>query len=453
MSPPRVQPAPVQPPPSASTSDPPPPASTRSSSSTGAPPAKDAGDRYERSGTPPTSSTSAVAPGVDLRLPDNAPRCTTPFCANDAQAAQSSQPKNWRNYGGLSSSVRDAVDGANDRTRLLHGSPALRSMIESDGFKSAGPANQLAMLRALDPPSQGTSDNLTRIVGSAGFRGLSPTEQQLTINRSRKLDSSRLIRATPDQLRQATQDATAKSGESIGFDAGRDNLPELPDSRRRPATVGAAADRNVAFAQEGQGPNPPRAAEVSTVQIGGKSVEVVVPKSIPAADRPRLLDMTVKSLRAMPEPALKELHAVYLKDGAPPQPGDEAGTTGANRYGEPLDISVYVDSLRGQKDLDQRMLHESGHIVSANLKNGYDYGSGRITMGPNAGKFPPGTGWAAWDAAMAKDNLRVSTYAGKDEREDLAETWRLYQTVKGTPDEPRMRALFPERWKLLGQIR
>ncbi len=62
---------------------------------------------------------------------------------------------------------------------------------------------------------------------------------------------------------------------------------------------------------------------------------------------------------------------------------------------------------------------------------------------------------------MKKDGLSASKYAhttpgadktaagGAPYADDFADTLLLYARVKGTPEEAKMRALFPERFKIL----
>ena len=53
------------------------------------------------------------------------------------------------------------------------------------------------------------------------------------------------------------------------------------------------------------------------------------------------------------------------------------------------------------------------------------------------------------DAAMASDGVHASQYAKNNHDEDFGESLQLYEQVRGTPQEAEMRALMPERFKLI----
>jgi hypothetical protein len=105
-----------------------------------------------------------------------------------------------------------------------------------------------------------------------------------------------------------------------------------------------------------------------------------------------------------------------------------------------------VDKTESEDFAASAVIHETGHMVSI-AKWGDDAKNGAK--------------WKPWRDAMAKDTLSPSQYAhgkpsaketaagGAPVHDDFAESVLLYQRVKGTKQEPEMRRLFPERFKIL----
>lgn len=81
------------------------------------------------------------------------------------------------------------------------------------------------------------------------------------------------------------------------------------------------------------------------------------------------------------------------------------------------------------------LTHEAGHAAQLDLFTPQDF--------------------AAWRQATVRDQGKVSGYAdssGQNLREDFAESWKQYLTVRGTPAESAFRKNFPERWGILDHI-
>ena len=54
---------------------------------------------------------------------------------------------------------------------------------------------------------------------------------------------------------------------------------------------------------------------------------------------------------------------------------------------------------------------------------------------------------------MASDKIVASKYAKSAPGEDFGETLQLYEQVRGTPQEAEIRALMPERFKIIDEIK
>jgi hypothetical protein len=106
-------------------------------------------------------------------------------------------------------------------------------------------------------------------------------------------------------------------------------------------------------------------------------------------------------------------------------------------------IDIFPTKVRpSQSDVDGSMIHETGHILS------------QRTWG---GQFPAfdslfHPGWERWRKAEEKDGSHASAYAKTARIEDFSETLRLYYSVKGTPEAAEVRALMPERFKLIDEL-
>ncbi len=82
------------------------------------------------------------------------------------------------------------------------------------------------------------------------------------------------------------------------------------------------------------------------------------------------------------------------------------------------------------------LLHETAHTLSFKYF-GQDYEA---------------AGWDPWRAAIAADGVRPSTYARKTVGEDFSESYALYWSVRGTAEEPQVRALMPQRFALIEEL-
>lgn len=100
-------------------------------------------------------------------------------------------------------------------------------------------------------------------------------------------------------------------------------------------------------------------------------------------------------------------------------------------------VQVYPSSANADlKEIETTLLHETGHSIS-----------NRILGGKKTDKP-----WDKWREAMTADGMNLSTYGKSSVNEDFAESWALWVPVRGTPAEAEVRALIPNRVKVMETI-
>lgn len=180
------------------------------------------------------------------------------------------------------------------------------------------------------------------------------------------------------------------------------------------------------------------------VEIEGKKIPVFMPKNPDPAMQYHSIDEVTKGLAALPKESrdlVKEVNVERVVNPDDAYWAKQYNTPGFHSYmtaGAAGTISIYpsVGSNPSQSYLDGTMIHETGHTLSRR-KWGDDEGDAR---------------WQPWKDAAAKDGVHASGYAKNSFGEDFAETLQLYQQVKGTPQEAEVRALMPERFKIIDAL-
>jgi hypothetical protein len=99
-------------------------------------------------------------------------------------------------------------------------------------------------------------------------------------------------------------------------------------------------------------------------------------------------------------------------------------------------VNLYPHADRSIDDIRGTVIHELGHVVSV------------WAWGPDASAAT----WDGWRGAIGKDGNPPSSLGGDVEREDFAETFKLYWQVIGTDKEKDMRALMPARFKIVDDL-
>ena len=208
-------------------------------------------------------------------------------------------------------------------------------------------------------------------------------------------------------------------------------------STRRPYTVhGPTNVANHAFAS---GNAPARRYEV---EVDGRRVPVFMPRTTNASDHS--IDQVARSIAALPASSRRVVTRVNVNPGRNPhdahwarvyrRPGFRSYMT-AGSSGQ-VDIYRMPGTPPSQTQMDQSMIHETGHTLS-NQRYGDSVNDRR---------------WNTWREAARSDGIVPSRYAQASPQEDFAESLVLYQRVRGTPQEAEVRAMMPARFRILDQM-
>jgi len=181
------------------------------------------------------------------------------------------------------------------------------------------------------------------------------------------------------------------------------------------------------------------------VEIDGKKVPVYVPKNPDPNLTYHSIDEVAKGLAAIPKASrdlIKQVNVEPIQNSEDAYWATQYNTPGFHSYmtaGAAGTVHIYPDlktaPKMSQDYLDVSLIHETGHILSQQKWGADD--------DPR---------WKDWQNAMASDGTHASQYAKKAQGEDFSETLKLYQMVKGTPKEAEIRALMPERFKIIDEI-
>ncbi len=327
----------------------------------------------------------------------------------------------------------------------LADSPQFRGL--NDGVKSTAIA-QIGN-HPTDPGARRTISDLTT---SPGFAGLPEAEQTRMLqyvggtndylsDRARP-EMDRLLRdpaytsASPaDQTARLRQFMTDQPG-IVGVTNG---LGHDFTAQRRPYTVSAPTAVDSHAFQSGAAP-----ALRYDVTIDGRTVPVYMPATTdPANGAFHNIDEVARGLAALPAANLALINSVRVDPQRNPQDAHWATTYNDPNFrsymtaGADGNVSIYPSATAtpAQSVVDASFIHETGHVLS-----GQRWGADSDAR------------WQPWQQAMASDGLRISNYAKNSQGEDFSETLTLYQMVRGTPQEAEMRALMPERFRILDEM-
>jgi len=176
------------------------------------------------------------------------------------------------------------------------------------------------------------------------------------------------------------------------------------------------------------------------ITIDGQTTPVYLPAEPDPALDYHGLDEVADGLVSLPAQSRERIERVDVNPGANPSDeywAEEYDSPGFRSYmtgGAEGIVSIFPseNGTPSQESLNGGLLHEVGHIVE-----GQDFGEEE---------------WATWEAAMESDGQSVSGYADNSRDEDFAETYKLYMSVIGTPEEAAAREQYPERFEILDQI-
>ncbi|HZI12179.1 MAG TPA: hypothetical protein VE153_17480 [Myxococcus sp.] len=329
------------------------------------------------------------------------------------------------------------------------------------GKAAAGPAEPklseatrkvLEQQLALHPKGSAAQKTLNALAASPGFTGLKEAEQQKLL---RYVGGTNTDVSTParggletlmgkDGFKKAT---AAKQTEQL-----RKFLTEQPAS---PGVVDTPKDafKDKRLPYKLHGPKDVKSHDFRggkadavkyEVEVDGKKIPVFLPKKPDAkAGEIHSIDEVAKGLAALPASSRALVKQVVVE--AKQNPDDAYW---AKQYKDPnfrsymtagADgiINVYPSKPKMTQDyLDGTLIHETGHTLSMK-KWGSDDTDKR---------------WNDWKNAVKSDGIIPSQYGKASVGEDFAETLVIYHQNKGTPRDAELRALMPERYKIIDEL-
>ena len=337
----------------------------------------------------------------------------------------------------------DAVDGTEDAETdegRFEGLP--------EGVQTL--ANEQLAKHTDDPRA---TEIITDLVESPGFAGLSEAEQTRmlnyvggdadVVNPGARTALGGVLDSTAYQSASAA-DQTQQLQTFLEDQPGRQAVVSLPnghfDATRGEYEIGEPTEVED-FDFRGSSEDALR----YEVEVGGRTIPVFMPATTdPANGNFHSVEEVAKGLAALPPSSLDSVTRIVVN----PQenPDDDFWR---KEYGDP-DFSSYMTASadgtatvyptrfpQTQTAFDSALTHETGHFVS-NGAWGYE----------SAG----GEGWDRWRAAIDSDGIAPSNYGTNNASEDFAETFSLYQAVRGTDQEAELRAVFPERFRIIDEL-
>lgn len=162
------------------------------------------------------------------------------------------------------------------------------------------------------------------------------------------------------------------------------------------------------------------------VDIDGRTVVVKVVENPPPELNLPTVEQIVQALAALPPESRGVLNEVAVEGRASFDHPDAYMTIADG------DVRVYPGGMPSTTEgVLGALVHETAHVLDDRM-SAFDT--------------------IRWVAAMATDRIDASDYARKNLAEDFAETYRLYMSVRGTPDETEARSLMPERFAILDEM-
>lgn len=382
------------------------------------------------------------------------------------QAINSSQPPRREDFKGLPPRLaeleyRDAL--ANYHSQIAELKKISREAKQTNlemtpEFQSLTPENQ-QLVRAQLAKNEGQPadvDTLVNLVKTEGFTKLAPDEQKKLLNYvggtnneisqparqelNRLLNDPHVNKADPETFRKFMRDQPGLTSVVSGT-----TEPGEFDARRRPYTISGPEEVKDFEFHSGKAD-----ALKYEVEIDGRKIPVYMPKNPDPNQTYQTIDEVARGLAALPQASRDRINSVQVNPQRNPDDAyweKEYGIPGFRSYmtaGADGNVSIYPGRA-SQEVLDTSLIHETGHIIS-----GQELDGNFVTNIWK--KLTGGTTWDDWEEAMKKDGFSASQYARSSPGEDFSETLALYMKVKGTPEEAEIRALMPERFKIIDKL-
>jgi hypothetical protein len=345
---------------------------------------------------------------------------------------------------------------------------SLGALSQSTGFTSLAPGSQRSIIDEWDGMTAGSRtilvdslnaqttaggrETLARLATSEGFRTMPVADRELLLRYVGGANAELSVPARA-KMEELLRDPTFRTGspaqQSQRLQDFLRDQPGLPQNvSEAPTTYGTTSGwtmspgtpvPNIAF-QSGTGP-----ATRYDITIDGRTIPVYLSTQAPGTGLSTHSPGEVAAaLSRLPPEVRAGINEVRLNSAQNPQ-----DTFWAQQYGDPNFRSyMTADSANGAIDfyptahrqdadyLAGSIVHEAGHFASQQ-----NYGYAHTTQD-----------WQNWQTAMNADRLSPSGYGRSSLDEDFAETYALYFQVRGTPREAEMRALLPERFRLIDQM-
>lgn len=322
-----------------------------------------------------------------------------------------------------------------------------------DQWDNFAPATRNILLDSLKAQSTaGDRELIARLASSEAFHGLAQADRELLLRyvggANRQLSGSGRL-----GLNRLFEDPVYRSGGSAeqterleAFLRDQPGLPEVVSGSAIPGGdiapyrmyPGLAID-NVAFA------NGNASGTFYDVSIDGRIIPVYLEGGAP---KPGLSLQTpveiATALARLPPEVRASINAVKINTER--NPGDAFWS---QQFGD-ADFRSYMtaDSYNGVVNVFPTTRAQTPDFLASSLVHEV----GHFESQTSWGRDNTARSWQNWRDAMQSDRLSASGYAKNNPDEDFAETYALYFQVRGTPQEAEVRALMPERFRLIDEI-
>jgi len=324
-------------------------------------------------------------------------KAVTDFQASHGIKAGPQAPTGWADQHTLGAVEKDLDTRRAAVSQFPAGSDdraTMKSLVQNPGFNGLNNDERDRMLRSMSGNDKGAQYGRetmkASLLDNEGFKGLPPAAQ------------TKLLRDFTKSNLQSPPNVSEKPGH---FDGKGVPCPMDPTKE-----IGAY--------------------KVDSTEIDGRKIPIQSPKTAGSDGVPSAED-AAKAIAMLPPADRARVKNVVITD----QPQTNKDKTAAfDPETGTVGIFKHPDNSDNQK-LAGTLTHEVGH------------GLGHDKLGADGSN-----GWKKWEKAIASDGVPPSQYGTKNADEDFAESYRLYQSVKGTPEEAAVRARHPARFKMIDEM-